>query len=395
MGVPRYQDFIDPVLRCLADRKSATPTRELHEAAARALRLDEEARQMRVPSGRLTYKNRIAWALNTLKHAGFAVTPEVGIWEITDTGTKFAQANPALTIDHLSELVRGVRAPGGNFLRQPGAETVGAKGGTRGHRKAYWLPPNPFAAGGQANIYEAKRKSDGKVVVMKRLQGKSGEQRMRREIEIQSSLEHENIMPILDWDTSALTWYVMPKGARVMSQLPRPVAFDTLLQIVKAVASGLAFAHAKGHPHRDVKPQNIIELVESGGASRWVLADWGLTRRPLGETITPLTRTGAVLGTDGFAPPEAYQDAHDYGEAGDVFALGQVIAWATGATPVPNVAGNASGPWKQLVESMTKLSLAERIQTVPEVQSWLEELASSSNPKGRRAGATIGEEPGC
>ena len=140
-----------------------------------------------------------------------------------------------------------------------------------------------------------------------------------------------------------------------------------------AVAAGLEFAHATGHPHRDVKPHNVIE-VEEGGGKRWVVADWGLTRRPLGETATPLTKTGQMVGTDGFAPPEAYRDGHLYGEPGDVFALGQVIAWACGVTPVPNVVGSAPEPWRELVEGMTKLDISERIQTFVDVRRLLRDV---------------------
>jgi serine/threonine protein kinase len=250
---------------------------------------------------------------------------------------------------------------------------------TRGDRKAYRLKSQPISSGGQADVYEAERRWDGKILVLKRVREPSDQPRMRREIEVQASLNHANIMPILDWDTSGFTWYVMPKGTRVMSGLTRPLELSALLQIVDSVAAALEVAHASGHPHRDLKPHNIVELVDDDGRVRWVLADWGLTRRPLGETVTPLTRTGQMLGTEGFAPPEAYRDAHEYGEAGDVFALGQVIAWGTGSTPVPNAEATASEPWNELVAAMTKLRPSERLQTVTEVRLRLRELALARN----------------
>jgi serine/threonine-protein kinase len=38
---------------------------------------------------------------------------------------------------------------------------------------------------------------------------------------------------------------------------------------------------------------------------RWVVADWGLVRRPPGmTTLNGRTRVGVVYGTEGFAPPE-------------------------------------------------------------------------------------------
>jgi hypothetical protein len=378
-SVPRYQFFIEPVLRYLAGCGTAS-TADVYEAAARALELAESDRQLRVRSGTLTYKNRAAWALNTLKHAGLVVAPKPGTWELTSTGREFAATNPELTESQVLRLVSMVPRGAQSASRQREASTSLAKQLSQGDRKAYRLRAQPISSGGQADVYEAERKSDGKIFVLKRVRGPSGQPRMRREIEVQSSLKHENVMPILDWDTSGFTWYVMPKGARVMSELTLPMKFETLLHIVDSVAAGLEVAHSSGHPHRDVKPHNIIELAEADGRTRWVLADWGLTRRPLGETVTPLTRTGQVLGTEGFAPPEAYQYAHEYGEPGDVFALGQVIAWAAGATPVPNVAGTAPEPWTRLVSDMTQLRPNERIQSITEVRSRLGQLRLAQGP---------------
>jgi hypothetical protein len=376
--VPRYQLFIEPVLRYLATSGTAA-TADLHEVAARALSLPESVRQIRVRTGTFTYKNRVAWALNTLKHNGLVISPKLGTWEVTEAGRNFAAAHQVLSEAEILGLVAAVHraskdiAPG-----QRTASVIAAQSQTQGNRKAYRLQARPISSGGQADVYEAERKSDSKVFVLKRVRGTLGPPRMRREIEVQASLKHRNIMPILDWDTSGFAWYVMPKGKRVMSDLARPLYFGVLLHIVDSVAAGLESAHAAGHPHRDVKPHNIIELADDDGQLRWVLADWGLTRRPLGETVTPLTRTGQVLGTEGFAPPEAYRAAHEYGEVGDVFALGQVIAWAAGATPIPNAASTAPEPWSAVVASMTRLQPTERIQTIAEVRSQLRCLIGRS-----------------
>jgi serine/threonine protein kinase len=205
---------------------------------------------------------------------------------------------------------------------------------------------------------------------------------MRREIEVQSSLRHANIMPILDWDSLNYTWYVMPRGRRVMSEFTRPVEPNLLCRIVKSVAAALEVAHAAGHPHRDVKPQNIIELSGAHGEGQWVLADWGLTRRAPGATTAEWTKTGQFLGSAGFAPPEAYQDAHNVGAPGDVYALGQVIAWATGVDPVPNVSPTVMAPWQQVVGPMTQQEARKRPQTMAEVQCLLSTIFDRDDARG-------------
>lgn len=241
---------------------------------------------------------------------------------------------------------------------------------TAGNRKAYRLPPRPFKVGGQAHVYEATRKSDNSQLILKRARNEFVP-RMRREIEIQSALQHANIMPILDWDTVDFSWYVMPRGKRTMSDLVRPIEPTLLFRIIGSVVDALEASHSFGHPHRDVKPQNVIELDDGVGDARWVLADWGLTRRAPGMTTAEWTDTGQFLGSEGFAPPEAYRDAHNVGVPGDVYALGQLVAWAVGVDPVPNMSPTVTGPWQPIVEAMTQQEPSRRPQSMAEVRRLL------------------------
>lgn len=371
MTVPQYKLFIEPILRYLALRDSTVATGEVCEAAARELQLSDDDRAMQLSSGGPVYKNRASWALNWLKRAGLAQAPNQAEWQLTASGKQLAAEHPVLTKELLSTFNAKVEARSSSLAPSRNAPALGSPSIGIGNRKAYRLPPRPLAIGGQAEVYEAVRKADNKTLVLKRVRETLGENRMRREIEVQSSLRHVNIMPILDWDRLNYTWYVMPRGRRVMSDLTRPVETELLCLIVKSVAAALEVAHAAGHPHRDVKPQNIIELIDEHGECQWVLADWGLTRRAPGATTAEWTRTGQFLGSTGFAPPEAYQDAHNVGSPGDVYALGQVIAWATGVDPVPNVAPTVVAPWQQVVGPMTQQEARKRPQTMAEVQRLL------------------------
>lgn len=120
----------------------------------------------------------------------------------------------------------------------------------------------------------------------------------------------------------------------------------------------------------------MIELDDPADGARWVVADWGLTRRPLGETTERVTKTGEFVGTEGFAPPEAYLDAHSSGPLGDIYSLGQVIAWAVGVDPVPNMVPNVKDPWRSVVAPMTRLAESERIGTINEVRELVASLSA-------------------
>jgi hypothetical protein len=374
LSVPNYKKFIEPMLRHLARLDAPAQPYEVAQAVAEVLALTDVERQEQVGTGKAVYRDRAGWAFSWLKILGLAELPEDGGWLLTPKGRELANAHPLIPPDVFARLdamvERGGESRKGTPLR---AAANQLNLSMPGNRKAYRLPPEPLARGGQADVYVAVRKADNKTLILKRARRSWGENRMRREIEVQSKLNHVNVMPIFDWDREDYLWYVMPKGTRVMSQLHRPLADDAICVIAKNVVGALVAGDAVGNPHRDVKPQNVIALDDEQG-TRWVLADWGLTRRPPGETTAKPTKTGQFLGSEGFAPPEAYSDAHNVGVLGDIYALGQLIAWATGVDPVPTVSPEVAAPWDKLVTALTQQKREDRPQTILEVQRMLAQL---------------------
>ncbi len=76
MSVPTYDQFIEPLLRVLAEHPDGVRTADAHEAVAERLGLDDDARAERVPSGvQLLYKSRNGCAHDRLKRAGFSTRP--------------------------------------------------------------------------------------------------------------------------------------------------------------------------------------------------------------------------------------------------------------------------------------------------------------------------------
>ena len=95
MPVPTYDQFIEPVLRYLADHPDAALARDVHEAAADALGLSESDRQEILPSGlQAVYKNRAGWACDRLKRAGDVTSLRRGLWKVTPAGMAFVKAHP-------------------------------------------------------------------------------------------------------------------------------------------------------------------------------------------------------------------------------------------------------------------------------------------------------------
>ncbi|MCK9488032.1 MAG: restriction endonuclease [Xanthomonadales bacterium] len=107
MTVPTYDHFIEPVLRYLARNPEGARGRDAHEAAADALGLTDEDRQLTVPTGQPLYNNRAGWAHDRLKRAGLSSSPKRGLWMLTEAGQDFVRRNPAaLSAEQIKEIAR-------------------------------------------------------------------------------------------------------------------------------------------------------------------------------------------------------------------------------------------------------------------------------------------------
>lgn len=106
MPVPAYNQFIEPLLRYLAQHPEGVEAANAHDAVADALKLSEGDRAERVPSGaQQIYKNRNGWAHDRLKRAGLSASPKFGFWQLTKAGFDFVKSHArALTEDEIVRL---------------------------------------------------------------------------------------------------------------------------------------------------------------------------------------------------------------------------------------------------------------------------------------------------
>ena len=186
-----------------------------------------------------------------------------------------------------------------------------------------------LSPGGMSRIFLCTERSLGRAVVVKVLPAELSNEvsaaRFRREMEVAARLQHPHILPVLAAGASGgLLYFIMPyvEGESLRHRLARerrlPIADAT--RILSEVADALAFAHANGVVHRDVKPENI--LLEAGHA---VLADFGIARALLQASAEgSLTRTGLSLGTPGYMAPEQAAGEAMLDARADVYALAVV-----------------------------------------------------------------------
>ena len=174
--------------------------------------------------------------------------------------------------------------------------------------------------------------------------------RFLEEAQVTAQLDHPGIVPIheLSVDDRGRVFFTMRlvRGEtleRVFDQLHRDDGDRNLAGAVRAllvVCQAVAYAHARGVLHRDLKPQNVMV----GEFGEVYVMDWGLARvraAAIGDAVhsdrqvfgtaveadDPLrTRSGDVLGTPSYMPPEqASGDLDALGPAADVYAIGAML----------------------------------------------------------------------
>ncbi len=88
MAIPTYDQMIHPLLRALAAAADGIRSRDAHEVVAAAIGLTEDERNQMLPSGKQAiYRNRIGWAHDRIKRAGWSESAKRGYWRITPAGT--------------------------------------------------------------------------------------------------------------------------------------------------------------------------------------------------------------------------------------------------------------------------------------------------------------------
>jgi serine/threonine protein kinase len=208
--------------------------------------------------------------------------------------------------------------------------------------------------------------------------------RFEREVRAQSTLDHPGIMPVVysNFDEDP-PWFVMPLAWGSLRDLFQKIAPGKLsarltetqsVALILEVAEALSHAHKEGVVHRDVKPENILNLD-----GRWVLADFGLCRDHT-STSTTYTRVGA-FGTYEYMAPEQYNDAHNATAAADIFAIGKVFfECLTGVLPYPSPDMALVPPlFKYIVTKCLNQDPAARYVSVDVFLSDLQALTTAQN----------------
>lgn len=192
--------------------------------------------------------------------------------------------------------------------------------------------------GGMGKVYAAKHPTLNRTIIIKQLLGSAKKmmtKRFLREASLMLDFRHDNIVPVYDHFKEGNSYfiameYVEGRSLEDLLNERAPLPPVVTMLIFREVCRGLAYAHAHGVIHRDIKPDNV--LISNTGAVK--LADFGIATAPEGDE--GLTKTGVAMGTPAFMSPEQIQDAKNVDAQSDIYSMGVMLyQMVTGKKPYP------------------------------------------------------------
>ncbi|MFF3436894.1 protein kinase [Streptosporangium sp. NPDC002721] len=192
--------------------------------------------------------------------------------------------------------------------------------------------------GGMGIVWRAHDELLDRVVAVKEVRYRGVDEAARtdlnrrtiREARTAGRLDHPSVVIVHDVvEEDGRPWIVMQLvRSRSLGEIVRtggPLPPERVASVGLHVLGALRAAHAAGVLHRDVKPENVL-LADDG---RVVLTDFGIASM---TQETGITRTGAMVGTPAFLPPERLHGLPATPES-DLWSLGATLYAALEGRP--------------------------------------------------------------
>ena len=177
-----------------------------------------------------------------------------------------------------------------------------------------------LGAGGMGVVYAARDALLGRTVAIKLVRAghvsSTDEERLAQEARAMAKLRHPNVATLHDIGTFGDRLFAIMElvdgGTLADWMKAEPRSWRQIAAVFLQAARGLAAVHAAGFVHRDFKLPNV--LIGSDGIVR--VSDFGVARLvgvadqgggAESDGPTPVTRTGAIVGTTGYIAPEQFR----------------------------------------------------------------------------------------
>lgn len=250
------------------------------------------------------------------------------------------------------------------------------------NESGFYTVINSLGKGGFGEVFEVQGSFGGTNIALKLLNTDNIDndivKRFEKEIKIQTKLEHPNIVPIIDFNTSDQDenpYYTMPLAQKNFQKLLSeyrqnhldPYMDDSDVQFYfEQILEAVRYAHSEGVIHRDLKPENILVYEEE----ILKVSDFGLGKFIDGKTEI-LTKTVMKMGSEAYAAPEQFQEgnAKNVDQRADIFSLGKILyEIITFDFPLHIDAEKIEhSKYKRIVKKATQTNKKRRYQTIEEM----------------------------
>lgn len=210
--------------------------------------------------------------------------------------------------------------------------------------------------------------------------------RFKREMEVIAQLDHPRIVRFLASGSHKGAFYFVMDlcyGGSLMNLYQKNGQLLTPAQLVPhcgQALEGLAYAHAKGFVHRDIKPGNI--LLHHGSA---LVSDFGMSKSFQLAGLSGMSMTGKTAGTPVFMPPEQIINFKYVKPVSDVFSMGATMYFLlTGAFPFEFTAKRDP---MDVILNDEAVPIGQRSQNLSKALCTVIDKAVSKKHKGRHADA--------
>ena len=183
-----------------------------------------------------------------------------------------------------------------------------------------------IGAGGMSDVFVAKDLRLNREVAVKVLRSDLNREqtfvtRFRKEALAAAGLSHPGIVAVYDSGEEPAPYIVMElvQGKTLRELINGPIDPKTAIQITEGILQALAYSHANGIVHRDIKPGNIM-ITDHGDIK---VMDFGIARA-LDDVSATMTATWNVVGTAQYLSPEqASGETAD--NRSDLYSVGCVL----------------------------------------------------------------------
>jgi serine/threonine-protein kinase len=192
-----------------------------------------------------------------------------------------------------------------------------------------------IARGGMGAVFEAEQKITGQVVALKLVHGEVGrlreaQERLLREARAITKVRHSGIVRVFDAgicpEAGPYLALEMLTGRTLDGILAarRALPIADAVHAVRQICDALAYVHARGVVHRDLKPNNVFVALEEGSEVVKIF-DFGIAALSDRAGGRKLTQPAEVLGTPEYMAPEQLFCEPGLDHRSDVYAAGVTL----------------------------------------------------------------------